>query len=324
MSKVEDEYTARLDAARQILTDLGMDAERSNERSALVFLSLLELRPGSAWNDAEAPLLGTKAIMSWIRNEYGKDYAPNTRETIRRFTLHQFVQAGLVRENQDRPSRPVNSPQWNYQIAPLALELARRYGTSDYRGLLREYLLETPGLLTQWAKERDMERLPVTLPDGRELTLSPGGQNVLIKAMVEGFCSRFTPNGVVVYIGDADAKWAVYESEYLERLGVVVDQHGKMPDLVVHMPDKNWLVLLEAASTHGPVDAGRHKQLSTLFAGSTAGLVFVSCFPNRAEMRKYLADIAWESEVWCADAPSHMIHFNGSKFLGPYAPVDAP
>jgi adenine-specific DNA-methyltransferase len=105
----------------------------------------------------------------------------------------------------------------------------------------------------------------------------------------------------------------------LETLGVTVDQHGKMPDLVVHMPNKNWLVLLEAASSHGPVDAGRHAQLTALFSGCTAGLVFVSCFPDRAGMRKYLSDIAWESEVWCADSPTHMIHFNGSKFLGPHS-----
>ena len=318
MSAYEELVAARIREASRILTDIGMDRERSNERSALIFLALVELRPAAAWDSAEAPLLGTRAMMDWMRNEYAKDYAPNSRETIRRFTLHQFVQAGLVRENQDRPDRPVNSPQWNYQIAPLGLALARSFGTASYPEAVAAYLQETPSLTRQWAKERFMERIPVTLPGGKELTLSPGGQNILIKTMVEDFCSCFTSNGVVVYIGDAETKWAVYEREYLEELGVTVDQHGKMPDLVVHLPDKNWIVILEAASSHGPVDAIRHAQLCELFAGCTAGLVFVSCFPNRAEMRKYLSVIAWESEVWCADAPTHMIHFNGSRFLGPY------
>jgi len=97
-----------------------------------------------------------------------------------------------------------------------------------------------------------------------------------------------------------------------------VNHHGKLPDLVVYLPDKDWLVLLEAASSHGPVDAKRHAELKALFAGASPGLVFVSCFPSRAEMRKYLAAVAWETEVWCADAPDHMVHFNGERLLGPY------
>jgi hypothetical protein len=119
-------------------------------------------------------------------------------------------------------------------------------------------------------------------------------------------------------VGDAGGKWRIFEGEALKQLGVIVDEHGKMPDLVVYMPDKNWLVLIEAASSHGPVDAKRHGELKTLFAGSKAGLVFVSCFPSRVEMRKELTNIAWETEVWCADNPRHLIHFNGERFLGPY------
>ncbi len=92
-----------------------------------------------------------------------------------------------------------------------------------------------------------------------------------------------------------------------------------MPDLVVHLPDRNWLVLIEAASSHGPVDAKRHGELNSLFAKSTAGLVFVSAFPDRKAMRKYLHLIAWETEVWCAEDSTHLIHFNGERFLGPYA-----
>ena len=162
------------------------------------------------------------------------------------------------------------------------------------------------------------EGFPVTLPGGGALALSPGGQNILIKQMIEDFCTYFTPGGEVLYVGDADTKWAVFEEDVLRSLGVSVDQHGKMPDLVVYLRDRNWPVLLEAASSHGPVDAKRHSELAELFVGSSTGLVFVSCFPDRREMRKYLADIAWETEVWCADNPTHLIHFNGERFLGPY------
>jgi hypothetical protein len=131
-----------------------------------------------------------------------------------------------------------------------------------------------------------------------------------------GALKRFTlhhPTGAT-----PDTKWAVFEEHALAQLNVMVDQHGKMPDLVVYMPDKDWLILMEAASSHGPVDATRHGELATLFENCTAGLVYVSCFPSREDMRRFLAQIAWETEVWCADNPTHLIHFNGVRFLGPY------
>jgi hypothetical protein len=310
--------TTRIQEARNLLDALGMDAERSNERSALVLLSLVGLRPDDPWSTAANPMLGTRAIMDWIRDNYEKGYAPNTRETIRRFTLHQFAEAQLVAQNPDQPGRPINSPKWNYQVTTEALSVIQTYGTHEFSQNLADYLDILPGLKSQYAAAREMARIPLTLPDGSEFTLSPGGQNVLLKQMIEQFCPRFTPGAELLYIGDADEKWALFERDRLAQLGVVVDAHGKMPDLVVYMADRNWLVLLEAASSHGPVDSKRYGELASLFAGSTAGLVYVSCFPDRAEFRKYVEKIAWESEIWCADHPTHMIHYNGERFLGPY------
>jgi hypothetical protein len=319
VSELSETAYERVEDARIVLETLGMDAERSNERSALVLLALLRLAPSESWVEAANPMLGTRAIMDFIRDEYGKDYAPNTRETVRRFTLHQFVEAQLVVQNPDQPQRPVNSPKWNYQVTAEALEVLRAYGTDYWQLAVDQYLAELPGLKARYAAAREMDRIPLTLPDGSTFTLTPGGQNVLLKAMVEDFCPRFTPGGQVLYIGDAGDKWALFEREALATLNVKVNEHGKMPDLVIYMPDRNWLVLLEAASSHGPVDSKRQAELADLFAESTAGLVYVSCFPDRAEFRKYVDKVAWESEVWCADHPTHMIHYNGERFLGPYA-----
>lgn len=319
MSELSETAYQRVEDARIVLETLGMDAERSNERSALVLLALLRLAPSESWAEAANPMLGTRAIMNFIRDEYGKDYAPNTRETVRRFTLHQFVEVQLVVQNPDEPQRPVNSPKWNYQVTAEALEVLRAYGTDYWQLAVDRYLAELPGLKARYAAAREMDRIPLTLPDGSTFTLTPGGQNVLLKAMVEDFCPRFTPGGQVFYIGDAGDKWALFEREALAALNVKVNEHGKMPDLVIYIPDRNWLVLLEAASSHGPVDSKRQAELADLFAESTAGLVYVSCFPDRAEFRKYVDKVAWESEVWCADHPTHMIHYNGERFLGPYA-----
>jgi BsuBI/PstI restriction endonuclease C-terminus. len=310
--------TDKVDEARRLLVLFGMDDERSNERSARTLLALLHLRSEDAWSEASNPMLGTRALMDWIRDVYGHDYAPNTRETIRRQTLHQFVDATLVVENPDEPDRPVNSPRWNYQVTSEALTVIQAYGTPAFDAELRKYLTIVPGLRDRYAAAREMNRIPVTLPGGLPFTLSPGGQNVLIKQVVEEFCPRFTPGGEVLYVGDADTKWALFEAERLAQLGVTVDQHGPMPDLVVYLPDREWLVLMEAASSHGPVDSRRRAELAALFSDARPGLVYVSCFPDRREMRKYLNDIAWATEAWCAEDPTHLIHFNGERFLGPY------
>ena len=84
------------------------------------------------------------------------------------------------------------------------------------------------------------------------------------------------------------------------------------------MEDKGWLFLMEACSTHGPIDVIRKKDLGELFQGAKGHIVYVSCFHDRAVMRKYLTDLAWETEAWRAEDPDHMIHLDGHKFLGPY------
>ncbi|MCQ3808907.1 MAG: restriction endonuclease [Acidimicrobiia bacterium] len=309
--------TVSVEDCRSLLRNLMLDHERQNERSALVLLSLLGLRPDDAWSDATAVPLRTVEIMAWIREYYGVDYRPNTRETIRRQTLHQFIQAHLVIENPDDPTRPVNSPNWCYQVTDEALAVIQSRGTAAFVENLDQYLDAKPGLATTYRQERQLAEIPVTLPSGTNISLSAGGQNPLLKSMIEEFCPRFTPGGSVLYVGDAGAKWLIHEDKKLSALGVSVNAHGKMPDLVVHMEDRNWIVLLEAASTHGPVDHTRHLELKELFLDCTAGLVFVSCFPDQETIKKYLTSISWETEVWTADHPTHLVHFNGDRFLGP-------
>lgn len=306
-----------ISGARELLTSFGFDAERSNERSALIFLAMLGLRRESRWADSTNEPYRTVEIMSNVSEYWGTTWKPNTRETVRRFTLHQFVAAGLVEYNADDPSRPVNSPKANYRVSPAALGVIKLWGTTPVEAAFERYLKELPGQVAAYAAAREMHRVPVLLPSGDAVTLSPGGQNVLLKAMVEEFCPRFTPGGSVLYLGDAD-KDATYDISALAALGITLNQHGKFPDLIVHMPGENWLILAEAVSSHGPIDSKRHAELAQLFSGAKAGLVYVSCFPDRATMRGYLADLAWETDVWCADTADHMVHFNGSRFLGPY------
>ena len=308
----------RVAEAIEVLRGLGLPREQQNERSALTLLALLGLAPTTPWTGATAPLLGITPIMSAIAHQYGRRYAPNTRETIRRFSVHQFIEAGLLVPNPDRPDRPVNSPNAVYQVEATALALIQTFGSEVWERNLATYLSTRETLRQRNAREREMERIPLRMPTGQEVRLSPGGQNVLVKQILEEFCSRFTPGADVIYVGDTDDKWAYFDHDALHALGVVVDEHGKMPDVIVHDTARNWLVLVEAVTSHGPVSPKRRAELQHIFSGARAGLVFVTAFLTRADMKRFLSDISWETEVWVADAPSHLIHFNGERFLGPY------
>lgn len=308
-----------IEAAQQIIASLSLPRAQQNERSALCLLALLNLTPGKAWADAENPLVGITPIMNWVREHYGKVYAPNTRETFRRQSMHQFCAAGVALYNPDKPDRPVNSPKAVYQIEPAALSMLRTFGSPAWHDSLATYLAERETLVTRYAKEREQNRIPVEIAAGQQITLSPGEHSELIRAIIEDFAPRFAPGSVLVYAGDTGEKWGYFDAPLLAGLGVDVDSHGKMPDVVLHFTAKNWLLLVESVTSHGPVDGKRHAELARLFAGSTAGLVYVTAFPNRSIMGRYLGEIAWETEVWVADAPSHLIHFNGVRFLGPYS-----
>lgn len=308
----------KIDQALEIITTLGMPQAQKNERSALTLLALLNLRPEGNWQNLEKPLLGVTPIMDWCRDVYGKEYAANTRETFRRQTLHQFRDGGLCLYNPDDPGRAVNSPHTCYQIAPELFEVLRTFHTAKWESAVTDWLSHRVTLTAQYAMGRDMKMIPLTLDDGTEIKLSPGVHSQLIHDIVVEFGPRFAPGSEVIYLGDTGAKEDFFRKERLAELGVTVDRKGKLPDVVLYRPEKNWLLLIESVTSHGPVDGKRYSELSKLFKNAKPELVYVTAFPSRKEMTRYLGDISWETEVWTADAPTHMIHFNGDRFLGPH------
>ncbi len=308
----------KIDDALKILIALGMPRAQQNERSALTLLALLNLLPEGDWAEIEKPMLGVTPIMDWCRDHYKKEYAPNTRETFRRQTLHQFMDGGLVVYNPDKPDRPVNSPKACYQITNEVFNLLQSYKTPSWDLKLKEFLSERKTLSEKYALARKMTMIPLKVTDNEEIKLTPGDHSKLIRDIVEEFGPRFAPGAELIYVGDTGGKTDYFLEEKLQELGVTVDNHGKMPDVVLYSPDKNWLYLIEAVTSHGPVDSKRHRELEVLFADAQPSLIYVTAFPDKKVMAGYLSDISWESEVWVATSPTHMIHFNGDKFLGPH------
>ncbi len=197
------------------LKALGLPRAQLNERSALCLLALLNLTPEKAWKDASAPLVGITPIMDWARRHYAKEYAPNTRETFRRQTMHQFVAAGIAAYNPDEPKRAVNSPKAVYQVTPDAHVLLRHFGHAEWRERLAAFLASNGSLAAKYANDRNQVKLSVAIRPGAVVNLSPGRHSELIRAIVEDFAPRFAPGSALVYLGDTGEKWGYFNEALL-------------------------------------------------------------------------------------------------------------
>lgn len=304
--------------AQEILKALGLPSAQYNEMSALTFLALCGLKEDDNWSGSIQQSLGvTKGIMDFVNTNYDKSYAPNTRETFRRQVLHQFVQARVANYNPDDPTLPVNSPKAHYALTNEVLKVIKAYKTESWRKELEEFIDAIGTLQKAYEKEREIVQIPVKLPSGEELKLSSGKHNEVQAAIVEQFAPRFANGGVLLYLGDTAKKDLYVNTEMLAQLGIPIDQHSKLPDVVIFDPKRNWLFLIEAVTSHGPVSPKRIIELEEFLSKCNVGKVYVTAFPDMAEFKKHSINIAWETEVWLMEIPDHMIHFNGDRFLGP-------
>ncbi len=310
MSKIED--------AQKILKAFGLPPAQYNEMAALTLLALCNLKEQDNWKKATKQSMGvSKDIMNFVNVNYDKSYAPNTRETFRRQVLHQFVQARIVDYNPDDTKLPVNSPKAHYALTAEALEVIKSYKTKNWKKSLTQFLEEVGKLSDVYLKERELNQIPVTLQNGKKIKLSAGKHNEVQAAIVEQFAPRFANGGVLLYLGDTAKKDLHVNVQELKNLGIPIDQHSKLPDVVIFDNKRNWLFLIEAVTSHGPVSPKRLLELEEFLKDCKVGKVYVTAFPDMTEFKKHSNNIAWETEVWLMEVPDHMIHFNGDRFVGP-------
>ena len=314
---------ADIGEAREILEALGMPPAQHNQMAGMTLIALCGLMPGAPWATARRRRCTvTKGIMDFLAEHYDTKYAANTRETFRKQVLHQFVQARVADYNPFEPDLPTNSPNAHYAVTEPALNAIRRYGTDDWESAVDRFRREHGALVERYARDRARRLIPVKLPDGREFGLSPGKHNELQRAVVEVFAPRFAPGAHLLYLGDTAKKDLIVDSVRLAELGIPITDHDKLPDVVLYDTERQWIFLVEAVTSHGPVSPSRMVDLEAMLAACPAGVVYVSAFPDFAEFRKHMNNIAWETEVWLCDTPDHMIHYDGDRFLGPRPRID--
>lgn len=286
--------------------------------AGMTLLALCGLKQHDPWSEASrGRRTVTKGIMDHVREHLDGDYAPNTRETFRRQVLHQFVLGGIAEYNPFEPGLPTNSPRSHYAISEAALQVVQSFGTADWESNVTAFRRDLSSWLAKYEDSRSLTQVPVRFPDGQEVRLSPGSHNELQKAVVEEFAPRFAPGASVLYLGDTAQKDLHVDQHRLLEVGLPLTEHDKLPDIVLHDRARNRLFLVEAVTSHGPVDRKRLAEFEALLRSCRVKPVYVSAFPRFDEFRKHLKAIAWETEVWLAEVPDHLIHFDGDNFLGP-------
>lgn len=302
----------KLEETKDILKLIGMPIKQQNDICAYSLLALSGIKPKSKWIGANNEWIRIHDILVFAKENYNKEYAENTRETIRKNCLHQFRDAAVVEDN----GKSTNSPQYRYRLTDEFVKLLRMYGTKAWKLQLDSYINEYSTLIEKYKNKKSMKMIPVKI-NGADFKFSTGKHNQLQKAIIEEFAPRFAPNSVCLYVGDTTDKDLYKDEGMLKRLGFEITKHDKMPDVVLYKPDTDWLYFIEAVTSIGPMSPKRILELDDLTKNVTVGKVYVTAFLNIDTSKKFVKEIAWETEVWLADMPEHMIHLNGDRFMGP-------
>jgi adenine-specific DNA-methyltransferase len=315
------EVTGKLKEANEILNALGFPQPKSKRsyRNEYVLLSLAGLKEDDEWAEASINSLRTKDMMDFMEKNYGKKYAANSREDIRKSSVKPLVNAAIAENNADDNERATNSGDYSYQLTKEALDLIKTYGNSKWDVNFKNWLANHETLRDRYEQKREMVKIPVRV-NGKELKFSPGKHNQLQKAIIEEFAPRFAQGSEILYVGDTAKRDLVKNREKLLELGVKITDHDKLPDVVLYMEDKNWLFFVEAVTSVGPVSKQRMDEINAMLDKCTCGIIYVTAFLDMSSkngFKKFIDEIAWETEVWVADNPDHMIHLNGDRFMGP-------
>ena len=302
----------KLETIKKLLADVGMPDKQQSDLCALTMLGLANLKEGDSFKKASNNWIRIHDVIQFINDNYGVTYAENSRETFRKQAMHHFRNAALIEDN----GKATNSPNYRYRITSEFLNVLKSIGTKKAKLALQNFLSVHEKLVDTYASKKTMPMMPVKI-NNVDYVLSPGSHNELQKAILEEFAPRFAPNSECLYVGDTTNKDLVKNVNKLSELGFEITLHDKMPDVVLYRADNNWLYFIEAVDSVGPMSPERVIDIQRMTKNVNCGKIFVTAFLDFKKYKRFSEQLAWETEVWIAEMPDHMIHLNGDKFLGP-------
>lgn len=302
----------KIEQARAILSELKVPLKQQADLCCLTLLSMANIKPLDNWSDASNNWIRIHDVINYVREYYDISYAENSRETFRKQAIHHFRNAAFIEDN----GMATNSPNYRYRLTDEMLRLIQSYGSTEWELEKLCFLDKHDSLMNFYSSNREMLKTPVVI--NKEIyTFSPGKHNELQKAILEEFALRFALNAECIYVGDTIKKDLVKNIERLQTLGFSITLHDKMPDIILYSKEKNWLYFIEAVTSVGPIDPKRVIEIENMTKAVNAENIYITAFLDFKTYKKFSETLAWETEVWIADMPDHMIHLNGDKFLGP-------
>lgn len=302
----------KIEETREFLQKVGMPKAQQADICCYVILAMAGIKPNMSWSEATNEWIRIHDIIQFANTYYGATYAENSRETFRKQALHRFRTAALVEDN----GKATNSPNYRYRLTDETLQMLKAVGTKQEQTELNRFLSYHEKLMDIYASKKKMTMMPVKI-NGLDFSFSAGKHNELQKAIIEEFAPRFAPNSECLYVGDTIEKDLVKNVDKLEKLGFEITLHDKMPDVVLHREDKDWIYFVESVTSVGPMDPKRILEIEEMTKDVKAGKVYVTAFLDFKTYKRFSEDLAWETEVWIAEMPEHMIHLNGDRFMGP-------
>lgn len=302
----------KLETIKKLLADVGMPDKQQSDLCSLTMLGLANLKEDDSFKKASNDWIRMHDVIQFINENYGVTYAENSREAFRKQAMHHFRNAALIEDN----GKATNSPNYRYRITSEFLNVLKSIGTKKAKLALQNFLSVHEKLIDTYASKKTMPMMPVKI-NNVDYVLSPGSHNELQKAILEEFAPRFAPNSECLYVGDTTNKDLVKNVNKLSELGFEITLHDKMPDVVLYRADNNWLYFIEAVDSVGPMSPERVIDIQRMTKNVNCGKIFVTAFLDFKKYKRFSEQLAWETEVWIAEMPDHMIHLNGDKFLGP-------
>jgi site-specific DNA-cytosine methylase len=325
---VAEGHLEKVEQALAILRFVGVPlremTRRRQERVAKALLAVAGLRPADPWPKAKSHVhdgfkpVTTRDILKFWNANYGESLADSSYDDVRREDLAHLLPFHLVQASAADPTADINDGTRGYALTEEAVILLRSYGTDEWEDRLARFRANISGLADRLSRAREMKLVPVILPGGKELKLSPGPHNLLQKAILEEFLPRFAPGARVLYLGDAKYKELHIDRDRLAAIGLPIPGRNILPDVIALDPKNEWVFFVEAVHSFGAITNDRRERLVEFASGCNRPIIFVTAFEDRRSFGKWAAKIGWETEVWIASNPMHMVHFDGRKFLGPY------
>ena len=304
--------TDKIEEAREFLKAVGMPKAQLTDICCYVILAMAGMKPDMFWSEASNEWTRIHDIIQFVNTFYGVTYAENSRETFRKQALHRFRTAALIEDN----GKATNSPNYRYRLTEETVQVLRTMQTPDWETSVKRFTHYHEKLIDIYASKKKMTMMPVNI-NGKDFKFSAGKHNELQKAIIEEFAPRFAPHSECLYVGDTIEKDLVKNVEKLQELGFEITLHDKMPDVVLYREDKNWIYFVESVTSVGPMDPKRILEITEMTKDITAGKIFVTAFLDFKTYKRFAEELAWETEVWIAELPEHMIHLNGDRFMGP-------